>query len=161
MNTLTFIEFIDTIIDIFKQRNESFFNIGGLLVIISVVLLKHSGKIKLKACFFSTMLVGFFLLVLSFSHGSGWILFTNGISGNEFTDTNSVRVSIHDKEININNEQFDLTEFEEYILDNYVDGTEFIVCDEYAENSTYDSVIFFLNSNYYSVSEKMIKPKGE
>lgn len=160
MNTLTFFEYIKTIIECFKYRNEYIFNIGITICLVSVILLKIfkcSSKKIIKATLIVGMIAGICLTLLSFSHGQGWIPFAGGASENALLTSNQELIVVHGKNVVLNDEEMNLAEFEDYIKDTYVDGTEYVVCDDYAENSTYDYVISFLKENCFSVTERIAK----
>ncbi len=160
MNTLTFFELIKIIIELFKYRNANIFNAGIMLCLVSMILykfFKRSNKTKIKAALIVVMIVGMCVTLLSFSHGDGWIPFARVSSENVILSPDQKLIVVRGKNVFINDEEVNLSEFENYITNTYVEGSEYVVCDDYAENSTYDYVISFLKENYISVIERIVK----
>ncbi|SER32695.1 hypothetical protein SAMN04487884_104106 [Butyrivibrio fibrisolvens] len=160
MNTLTFFEFIKILIELFKYRNVKIFNVGIIICLVSVLLykfFKRSKKTKIKATLIVCMIVGMCVTLLSFSHGDGWIPFARVSSENVILTANQKLIIVRGKNVFMNDEEVNLSEFDDYITNTYVEGTEYVVCDDYAENSTYDYVISFLKENYISVIERIVK----
>ena len=160
MNTLTFFELFKIIIELFKYRNEIIFNTGIIICLVSVLLyklFKRSRKTSIKATLIVGMIVGMCVALFSFSHGEGWIPFARVSSEYVMLTPNQKLIVVRGKNVFLNDEEVNLSEFDDYILNTYVDNTEYVVCDDYAENSTYDYVISFLKENFFSVVERMVK----